>query len=220
MEGDTGLIIFDPLISIETAKAALELYYQHRPRKPVVAVVHSHSHVDHYCRVKPEGLVYGAVRVACHTSRRRRNADDTCCSVWVDNQLVARWRTTDCQYRRCERNRSAGLGHLHHATRWHRYRSNSEYKPPDGTSSLAASAVRFSRINRWRVFAARQRGGSRRSAPLFVSDSRIELRPGTGRARAARGRAAPRRRRGCRRQSTGARVCVHRHIRVRCGCAD
>ena len=26
----------------------LELYYQHRPRKPVVALVYSHSHVDHY----------------------------------------------------------------------------------------------------------------------------------------------------------------------------
>jgi alkyl sulfatase BDS1-like metallo-beta-lactamase superfamily hydrolase len=47
-EGDEGLVVFDPLISVETARAALELYYAHRPRKPVVAVVHSHSHVDHY----------------------------------------------------------------------------------------------------------------------------------------------------------------------------
>ncbi|AKB27142.1 Putative hydrolase [Methanosarcina siciliae T4/M] len=52
VEGDTGLIIFDPLISAETAKAALELYYEHRPKKPVVAVVHSHSHVDHYGGVR------------------------------------------------------------------------------------------------------------------------------------------------------------------------
>ncbi len=52
VEGDTGLIIFDPLISAETARAALELYYAHRPRKPVVAVVYSHSHVDHYGGVK------------------------------------------------------------------------------------------------------------------------------------------------------------------------
>jgi len=51
-EGKTGIIIADPLISAETAKAALELYYQHRPRKPVVAVVHSHSHVDHYGGVR------------------------------------------------------------------------------------------------------------------------------------------------------------------------
>jgi len=52
IEGKTGIIIVDPLISAETAKAALELYYQHRPRKPVVAVIHSHSHVDHYGGVR------------------------------------------------------------------------------------------------------------------------------------------------------------------------
>jgi alkyl sulfatase BDS1-like metallo-beta-lactamase superfamily hydrolase len=48
VEGDSGLIVVDPLISVETAKAALELYYAHRPRRPVVAVVFTHSHVDHY----------------------------------------------------------------------------------------------------------------------------------------------------------------------------
>ncbi|MBP1927735.1 alkyl sulfatase BDS1-like metallo-beta-lactamase superfamily hydrolase [Methanolinea mesophila] len=52
VEGDTGLIIIDPLVSTETAGAALDLYYQHRPKKPVIAVVHSHSHVDHYGGVK------------------------------------------------------------------------------------------------------------------------------------------------------------------------
>jgi len=52
VEGDTGLIVFDPLISAEAATASMELYYQHRPRRPVVAVVHSHSHVDHYGGVK------------------------------------------------------------------------------------------------------------------------------------------------------------------------
>ena len=52
VEGDDGLIVFDPLISTETAQAALELYYRHRPRKPVVALVFSHSHVDHYGGVR------------------------------------------------------------------------------------------------------------------------------------------------------------------------
>jgi alkyl sulfatase BDS1-like metallo-beta-lactamase superfamily hydrolase len=52
VEGDSGLIVFDPLISVETARASMELYFQHRPRKPVVAVVHSHSHVDHYGGVR------------------------------------------------------------------------------------------------------------------------------------------------------------------------
>src|SRR5256885_9940502 len=40
----------------ETAQAAMDLYFQHRPRKPVVAVVYSHSHVDHF------GGVRGVVR--------------------------------------------------------------------------------------------------------------------------------------------------------------
>ena len=52
VEGDTGLIVFDPLISTEAARWALELYFAHRPRKPVVAVIHSHSHVDHFGGVK------------------------------------------------------------------------------------------------------------------------------------------------------------------------
>ncbi|MGA7839887.1 MAG: alkyl sulfatase dimerization domain-containing protein, partial [Candidatus Acidiferrales bacterium] len=34
------------------AKAALDLYYQHRPKKPVIAVIYTHSHVDHYGGVK------------------------------------------------------------------------------------------------------------------------------------------------------------------------
>ena len=52
VEGDTGLILFDPLISAECSRSALELYFEHRPRKPVVAVIYSHSHVDHYGGVK------------------------------------------------------------------------------------------------------------------------------------------------------------------------
>lgn len=48
IEGDTGLIVADPLVSEENAAAALALYYQHRPKKPVKAVIYSHSHLDHY----------------------------------------------------------------------------------------------------------------------------------------------------------------------------
>ena len=52
IEGKTGLIIVDPLMSAETSKAGLDLYYKHRPRTPVVAVIFTHSHVDHYGGVK------------------------------------------------------------------------------------------------------------------------------------------------------------------------
>ncbi len=48
IEGDTGLIVIDPLTFVESARTALELYYAHRPRRPVVAVIYSHSHTDHY----------------------------------------------------------------------------------------------------------------------------------------------------------------------------
>lgn len=52
IEGKDGVTIVDPLISEETARAALELYYKHRPKKPIVAVIYTHSHVDHFGGVK------------------------------------------------------------------------------------------------------------------------------------------------------------------------
>lgn len=52
IEGDTGLILIDPLGTAEVARAGLELYVQHRPRRPVRAVIYTHSHVDHYGGVK------------------------------------------------------------------------------------------------------------------------------------------------------------------------
>ena len=52
IEGDTGLILIDPLSTMETAQAALDLYYQERGQKPVVAVIYTHSHLDHYGGVK------------------------------------------------------------------------------------------------------------------------------------------------------------------------
>ncbi|MEB3051574.1 alkyl sulfatase dimerization domain-containing protein [Mycolicibacter sp. MYC123] len=52
IQGDTGWIVFDTLISPETAKAALDLVNQHLGEKPIVAVVHSHSHTDHYGGVR------------------------------------------------------------------------------------------------------------------------------------------------------------------------
>jgi alkyl sulfatase BDS1-like metallo-beta-lactamase superfamily hydrolase len=48
VEGDTGVIVIDPLISTETAAAALALYREHRGDRPVVAVIYTHSHVDHF----------------------------------------------------------------------------------------------------------------------------------------------------------------------------
>ena len=48
IEGDTGVIVMDPLLTVEPARAALAVYYEHRPKKPVVAVIYTHSHSDHW----------------------------------------------------------------------------------------------------------------------------------------------------------------------------
>jgi alkyl sulfatase BDS1-like metallo-beta-lactamase superfamily hydrolase len=48
VEGDTGVLVIDPLISTECAAAALALYRQHRGNRPVIGVLYTHSHVDHF----------------------------------------------------------------------------------------------------------------------------------------------------------------------------
>lgn len=52
IQGNTGWIVLDPLISAETAKAAFDLVTQHLGRRPIHAVIYSHSHVDHYGGVR------------------------------------------------------------------------------------------------------------------------------------------------------------------------
>ena len=52
IEGDSGLIVIDPLISTEVAKAAIDLYRKHLSHKPVVAVIYTHSHIDHFGGVR------------------------------------------------------------------------------------------------------------------------------------------------------------------------
>ena len=78
VEGDSGVIVIDPLISTETAAAALGLYRAHRGERPVTAVIYTHSHIDHFGGVfgvasqadvdagritviAPEGFVHHAV---------------------------------------------------------------------------------------------------------------------------------------------------------------
>ena len=72
VEGDTGVIVIDPLVSKETAAAALALYRTHRGDRPVTAVIYTHAHVDHFGGVHgvlespvpilaPEGFTESAV---------------------------------------------------------------------------------------------------------------------------------------------------------------
>ncbi|MEE2038246.1 alkyl sulfatase dimerization domain-containing protein [Nocardiopsis sp. CT-R113] len=48
VEGDTGVIVIDPLVSAEPAAAGLDLYRRHRGERPVTGVVYTHSHIDHF----------------------------------------------------------------------------------------------------------------------------------------------------------------------------
>ena len=55
IKGDTGWIVYDPLMTVECARAAFELVRENLGDFPVKAVLYSHSHVDHYGGV--EGIV-------------------------------------------------------------------------------------------------------------------------------------------------------------------
>jgi alkyl sulfatase BDS1-like metallo-beta-lactamase superfamily hydrolase len=67
IEGTEGVTVVDPLVSEETAKVGMDLYFQHRGQKPVKAVIYTHSHVDHYGGVRgvvsQEDVDSGAVKI-------------------------------------------------------------------------------------------------------------------------------------------------------------
>ncbi|MFU8763643.1 MAG: MBL fold metallo-hydrolase, partial [Haliea sp.] len=48
IRGDTGWILFDVMLTRETAEAALALANEHLGQLPVKAIVYSHSHIDHF----------------------------------------------------------------------------------------------------------------------------------------------------------------------------
>lgn len=48
VRGNTGWIVFDVLLSSETARAALELINKELGTSPVSAIIYSHSHIDHF----------------------------------------------------------------------------------------------------------------------------------------------------------------------------
>ena len=52
VRGNTGWIVIDPLSAAETAAAALELIHSHFEARPIVAVIYTHSHVDHFAGVR------------------------------------------------------------------------------------------------------------------------------------------------------------------------
>jgi alkyl sulfatase BDS1-like metallo-beta-lactamase superfamily hydrolase len=65
--GDTGWIVIDPLTAEPCARAALELADRHLGARPVVAVIYTHSHADHFGGVlgvtTPADVAAGRCRV-------------------------------------------------------------------------------------------------------------------------------------------------------------
>ena len=52
VRGDTGWIVFDPLMSVECSRAAFALVTEHLGERPVTGIVMSHPHIDHYGGIK------------------------------------------------------------------------------------------------------------------------------------------------------------------------
>lgn len=67
IDAGDGWIVVDPLTGVEQARAAFELATEHLGTKPVLAVIYSHSHTDHYGGVRgivsPEDVAAGEVQV-------------------------------------------------------------------------------------------------------------------------------------------------------------
>lgn len=52
IKGDSGWIVFDPLMSVECTQAAMQLVEKNLGELPIKAVIISHPHVDHYGGIK------------------------------------------------------------------------------------------------------------------------------------------------------------------------
>lgn len=91
LEGKDGIIVVDPLITAETARASLELYYHHRPKKPVAAVIYTHSHVDHFGGVKgvtsEEDVKAGKVKIVAPDGFLKAALDE---NVMAGNAMTRR----------------------------------------------------------------------------------------------------------------------------------
>ena len=64
---DTGWIVIDPLTSAQTSAAAFALATEHLGERPIHAVIHTHSHIDHFGGVwgviSPEQVDSGEVQI-------------------------------------------------------------------------------------------------------------------------------------------------------------
>ena len=91
IKSKTGWIVFDPLTAAETARAALKLINEHLGERPVVAVVYSHSHGDHWGGVRgivdEKDVVSGKVKIIAPTGFMRHAISE---NVYAGNAMNRR----------------------------------------------------------------------------------------------------------------------------------
>ena len=93
VEGETGVLVIDPLISQETAAAALALYRKNRGDRPVTGVIYTHSHIDHFGGVVgglPDGR--GDVPILAPEGFLARTACASACAVPTASRRASRPR--------------------------------------------------------------------------------------------------------------------------------
>lgn len=80
VEGKTGLIVIDTMASPGAARIALDLYYAHRPKRPVEAVIYTHNHGDHWggasAVISPADAASGKIKVIAPVNFMRAITDD------------------------------------------------------------------------------------------------------------------------------------------------
>ena len=84
IDAGEGWIVVDPLTSAEAAKAAFELVTEHLGTKPVLAVIYSHSHGDHY-----GGVLGITTRAAVREGKVRIIAPDGFLEHAVSENVIA-----------------------------------------------------------------------------------------------------------------------------------
>ena len=77
IKSQTGYICIDPLTTVETARYALDLLYTYVGRGPIVAIIYSHTHSDHF------GGVKGMISEADVTAGRCRVVASEGFTEWV-----------------------------------------------------------------------------------------------------------------------------------------